>query len=131
MRTSVLWMLGGGMAPWSVPDHLRKPRSSGDPKRPADASDVPVWVAAILLFIAYGITIGPLKMARRICYWGAGEARGTSLVVFLDMIIWVAVVLCLILLAACYLPEVHHAIESIPQQAHQAADTISAWWTKK
>jgi hypothetical protein len=46
MRTSVLWRVGGGMAPWSVPDHLRKPRSSGDPKRAADASDIPVWVEA-------------------------------------------------------------------------------------
>ena len=93
--------------------------------------DVPVWVAAILLFIAYGITVGPLKMMRRVCYWGTGQARGASLLVFLDMIIWIVVVLSLVLLAACYLPEVHHAIESVPQQAHQAADAISDWWKKK
>ncbi len=94
--------------------------------------DVPVWVAVILLLIAYGITAGPLKVARRICYWGMGEGKGPSpLAVLLDMIIRVAVVASLILLAACYLPEVRHAIEGIPQLAHQAADTISAWWKQK
>src|SRR4051794_21567309 len=34
------------MAPWSVPDHLRRPRSSGDPTKKVDASDVPVWIEA-------------------------------------------------------------------------------------
>ena len=92
---------------------------------------VPVWVAAILLFVVYGITVGPLKVARRICYWGMGEAKGSSpLVVFLDMLIWVVVAVALVLLSACYLPEVRHAIQSIPHLAHQAADSISAWWRR-
>ena len=34
------------MAPWSAPEHLRKPRSSGDSTRKVDASDVPVWIEA-------------------------------------------------------------------------------------
>jgi hypothetical protein len=94
--------------------------------------DVPVWFAAILLLIAYGITVGPLKVARRICYWGIGEGKGPSPVaVLLDMIIRIAVVVSLVLLAALYLPELRHAIEGIPQLAHQATDSISAWWNKK
>lgn len=32
------------MAPWSVPDHMHKPRRAGDPVRPQDASLTPVWV---------------------------------------------------------------------------------------
>ena len=93
---------------------------------------IPVWVAAILLFVAYGITVGPLKVARRICYWGMSEARGASpLPAFLDMLIWTAVMVALVLLAACYLPEVRHAIQSIPNLVHQAADSISAWWNHK
>ena len=95
-------------------------------------TDVPVWVAAIILLIAYGITVGPLKVARRICYWGIGESKGaSSLAVLLDMIIRIAVVVLLILLAVCYLPDIRHAIQTFPQQAHQAADSISAWWNRK
>jgi phage shock protein PspC (stress-responsive transcriptional regulator) len=35
--------------------------------------NVPVWVAALLLLIAYGIIAGPLKIARRACYYGMGR----------------------------------------------------------
>ena len=34
------------MTPWSVPEHLRKPRSTGDSTKKVDASDVPVWIEA-------------------------------------------------------------------------------------
>jgi hypothetical protein len=34
------------MAPWSVPDHLRKPPTTVAAKRRSDASDVPVWIEA-------------------------------------------------------------------------------------
>ena len=38
-------------------------------------ANVPVWVAALLLFIAYGILVGPLKFARRACYYGLGRPQ--------------------------------------------------------
>ena len=35
------------MAPWSAPEHLRKPRGSGDSTtKRVDASDVPLWIEA-------------------------------------------------------------------------------------
>jgi len=34
------------VAPWSVPDHLRKPTKPVAGKRRSDASDVPVWIEA-------------------------------------------------------------------------------------
>jgi phage shock protein PspC (stress-responsive transcriptional regulator) len=95
-------------------------------------ANVPVWVAALLLLIAYGILVAPLKFARRACYWGLGQARWAgSLVVLMDAIVWVAVFAVLLWLAFHYLPELRDAVHTIPSLAHQAADDIRTWWHGK
>ncbi len=95
-------------------------------------ANVPVWVAALLLFIAYGILVGPLKVARRACYRGLGRPRWAwSFVFVLDAVVWLAVVAALLWLAVHYLPELREAVRSIPSLAHQAADDIRAWWKGK
>jgi phage shock protein PspC (stress-responsive transcriptional regulator) len=95
-------------------------------------ANVPVWVAALLLFIAYGIIAGPLKVARRVCYRGLGQ-RGWawSFVFLLDGIVWVAVIVALLWLGVHYLPQLREAVQSVPALAHQAADDIRAWWNSK
>jgi phage shock protein PspC (stress-responsive transcriptional regulator) len=95
-------------------------------------ASVPVWVAALLLFIAYGILAGPLKAARRSCYWGLGRPRWAwSFVFLLDALVWLAVVAALLWLAAHYFPEVRDAVHGIPALAHQASDDIRTWWHGK
>ena len=91
--------------------------------------NVPVWVAALMLFIAYAIVACPLKLARRVCYRSLGQ-RGWawSFVFLLDAIVWVAVVAALLWLAVRYLPQVREAVQSVPAFAHQAADDIRTWW---
>jgi phage shock protein PspC (stress-responsive transcriptional regulator) len=95
-------------------------------------ANVPVWVAALLLFIAYGILVGPLKVARRACYRGLGRPRWAwSFVFLLDAVVWLAVVAALLWLAVHYFPELREAVRSFPSIAHQAADDIRAWWKGK
>jgi phage shock protein PspC (stress-responsive transcriptional regulator) len=95
-------------------------------------ANVPVWVAALLLFIAYGILAGPLKVARRVCYRGLGQRGWTwSFVFLLDGIVWVAVVVALLWLGVHYLPQLREAVQSVPALAHQAADDIRTWWNSK
>ncbi len=95
-------------------------------------ASVPVWVAALLLFIAYGILVGPLKATRRSCYWGLGRPRWTwSFVFLLDAVVWLAVVAVLLWLAVHYFPELRDAVHGIPALAHQAADDIRTWWHGK
>src|SRR5208282_3026397 len=95
-------------------------------------ANVPVWMAALLLFIAYGIFAGPLKLARRACYWGFGRPRWAwSFVFLLDAVVWLAVVAALLWLAVHYFPELREAVRSIPALAHQAADDIRTWWKGK
>jgi phage shock protein PspC (stress-responsive transcriptional regulator) len=95
-------------------------------------ANVPVWVAALLLFIAYGILAWPLKAARRACYWGFGRPRWAWPFVFLlDAVVWLAVVAALLWLAVHYFPELREAVRSIPSLAHQAADDIQTWWKGK
>jgi phage shock protein PspC (stress-responsive transcriptional regulator) len=95
-------------------------------------ANVPVWVAALVLFIAYGIVACPLKVARRACYQDLGRPRWAWSVVFLlDAVVWLAVVAALLWLAVHYIPELREAVRSIPSLAHQAADDIRAWWKGK
>ena len=95
-------------------------------------ANVPTWVAALLLLIAYGMLVGPLKFARRACYYGLGRPRWAwSFVFLLDAVVWFAVVAALLWLAFHYLPELRDAVHTLPSLAHQAADDIRTWWHGK
>ena len=96
------------------------------------SASVPVWVAALLLLIAYGILVGPLKLARRSYYWSLGQSRWAwSFAFFWDAVIWLAMVAALLWLAAHFFPELRDAIRGIPSVVHQAADDIRTWWKGK
>jgi phage shock protein PspC (stress-responsive transcriptional regulator) len=95
-------------------------------------ANVPVWVAALLLLIAYGILTWPLKAARRASYWGLSRSNWAGSFLFLlDAVVWCAVVAALIWLGIHYFPELREAVGSIPSLAHQAADDIQTWWRSK
>jgi phage shock protein PspC (stress-responsive transcriptional regulator) len=99
--------------------------------RPLPAN-VPVWAAAVVLLLVYGVVAGPLKLARRACYRGMGPPGWTwSFVFLLDAVIWLAVVVVLVCLAIHYSPQVHDAFQSIPSVFHQAVDDIRTWWNQK
>jgi phage shock protein PspC (stress-responsive transcriptional regulator) len=93
---------------------------------------LPVWVAALLLCIIYGILSAPLKLARRACSWGFGHPAGAGPFIFLaDAVVWVAVALSLAWLAVHFSPALREAVRSVPALAHQATGDIQTWWTKK
>lgn len=95
-------------------------------------ANVPVWVGLLLLLIAYGILVAPLKIARRACYWNLGRTRWAwSFVYLMDAVVWLVVVAALLWLAFHYLPELRDALHSLPSQAHQAAADIRNWWHGK
>jgi phage shock protein PspC (stress-responsive transcriptional regulator) len=93
--------------------------------------NLPVWGAAVLLFLAYGIVTGPQKLVRRACYRGCGPGGWWSLLFLLDAAIWVAVFIALACLALHFFPEVREALHNLPSLAHQAAEDIRAWWHQK
>ncbi|MGA2542253.1 MAG: PspC domain-containing protein [Verrucomicrobiota bacterium] len=95
-------------------------------------ANVPVWAAALLLFLVYVILVSPLKAARRACYWGFARPRWAWSFVFLvDAVVWLAVVAALLGLAVHFYPELREAVRSLPAHAHQAADDIRTWWNGK
>lgn len=93
-------------------------------------SNVPVWVAAIGLLIAYGIIVGPLKVSRRLYYWSLGQSKngGGSFVFLIDTVVGIVVAVILVLLAIRYFPELHQAISGFPTVVHQASNDIRTWW---
>ena len=93
---------------------------------------LPVWLAALVLCFLYGVVAGPLKVARRMCYWSSADPRPWWSVVFLlDSLVWLAVTVSLIWLALHYLPELRTAIQHLPVLAHQAVEDIRNWWHQK
>jgi phage shock protein PspC (stress-responsive transcriptional regulator) len=94
--------------------------------------DLPVWGAAIILLLVYGIVAGPLKLARRACYRGMGPPGWSwSLVFLLDAVIWVGVVAVLVCLAVHYFPEVRDAFHGLPDLVRHGVDDIRSWWNQK
>jgi phage shock protein PspC (stress-responsive transcriptional regulator) len=89
---------------------------------------VPVWLAAVVLFMTYGILSAPLKAARRVFYWGYGA---WPLMYLVDATIWIAVVVVLVWLGMHFFPDVREAIHTIPALAQQAAHDIQSWWKNK
>jgi phage shock protein PspC (stress-responsive transcriptional regulator) len=94
--------------------------------------DLPVWAELLLLFLIYGVIEGPLKIARRACYWGYGRPPAARpFVLLLDALIWFAVAATLLWLAWHHFPELSQAVKSLPALMHQAADDIQKWWQAK
>jgi hypothetical protein len=93
---------------------------------------VPMWVAAVILFLLYGFIVAPLKLARRGCYWGMSQPRPAwPVMLFLDGVIAAGVIGILAWLACHHFPEVSEAVKNLPAQAHQAASDIQDWWKRK
>lgn len=93
---------------------------------------MPVWVAALILSVLYGMLSAPLKIARRACYWSYGRSSFGGPFLFLaDAVVWVAIVAALMWLAAHYFPDIHEAMRSLPAVTHQAVDDIRLWWQTK
>ena len=92
-------------------------------------ANIPVWAAALFLFLLYGIIVGPMKAARRAYYWSLGGTRWAfPLIAVVDTVVWIAVTVILLVLAIHYFPELRHALETIPTVIHQAIDGIKSWW---
>jgi hypothetical protein len=91
-----------------------------------------VWLAAILLLVAYGVLSAPIKLARRACYWSLGQPRWGGPFMFLaDAIVWIIVAGALVWLGIHFFPELRQAVQSLPSVAHQAAEDIQKWWHTK
>jgi phage shock protein PspC (stress-responsive transcriptional regulator) len=90
---------------------------------------MPLWGAALMLFVAYGILTSPLKAARRACYGGCGQPGWIwPFVVVLDVVTWVAVAAVFLWMAVHFFPELREAAHNIPALAHQAAEDLRGWW---
>ena len=95
-------------------------------------ANVPVWIAAFLLLIIFGIIVGPLKLARRSCYWSMSRPRWAWPFVFLlDAMVWLVTVVVLLWLGLHFLPELRDALHSLPSVVHEASDDLQKWWNGK
>ena len=95
-------------------------------------ASVPVWVAAVLLMIIYGLVAGPLKIVRHLSRWSMGQSRPAwSFVYLVDALVWLLVAVVLGWLGWHYLPELREAVQSVPGLIHQATADVQAWWKQQ
>jgi phage shock protein PspC (stress-responsive transcriptional regulator) len=94
--------------------------------------DVPVWGAVVVLLLAYGTVVGPLKLVRNACHRGPRPPGWSwSFVFLLDAVIWLGVVAVLVCLGAHFFPELRDACHNFPSLMHQGMDDIRTWWHQK
>lgn len=92
-------------------------------------ASIPVWGGVLILLVAYGIVIGPLKVARRAFYYrGYTAGPAWSFFFVFDALVWIGVVAALLWLAFHHVPQAHDAIRNIPGVIHDAANSIRDWW---
>jgi phage shock protein PspC (stress-responsive transcriptional regulator) len=95
-------------------------------------ANMPLWGAALIVFIAYGILTSPLKAVRRACYGGWDQPRWAwSFVFLLDAAVWVVVAGAFLWMAIHFYPELREAARNAPTVVHQAANDIRGWWKGK
>ncbi|HSY42483.1 MAG TPA: PspC domain-containing protein [Candidatus Acidoferrum sp.] len=95
-------------------------------------ASVPVWAATLLLFILYGVIIGPMKAARRAYYWTAGGSRWAfPFIALVDTVVWMVVAVVLLCLAIHYFPELHQAVQTLPTRVDEAVTDVKTWWHNK
>ena len=92
------------------------------------SSSVPIWIAVIVLLIAYKIFVWPLKAARGACYYGYGRPRyGGPFVFLVDALVWLAVLAAFFWLGSHFFPQLGEAIRNIPSVVHEAVHQIRQW----
>jgi hypothetical protein len=96
------------------------------------SSSVPIWIAVLVMLIAYKIFVWPLKAARRACYYGYGRPKWARPSMFLlDALIWLAVMAAFLWLGSHFFSQLCEAIRNIPAVAHDAVHQIKQWWHGK
>ncbi len=94
---------------------------------------VPVWVGAILVFIAYQILAAPLRAIRHAYYHqgGYGSRCGMASMYFLDSMIWLGALVVLIWVANRYVPQAHEALQHVTPVLQRAWDSVREWWSPR
>lgn len=93
-------------------------------------ASVPVWMALLVLLIAYGVLVMPLKLVRRACYYDLGGRSAWPTLVFAEMLVWLMVIVVVLWLGRHHLPQIHEAIHNVPTTIHQAVTDIRDWWNR-
>ena len=91
--------------------------------------NMPVWMAAFILLVIFGVFMAPLKFMRRAAHMGFSQSPGAgSFVGLFDAAVWLSVAAILLWLAFHHSPELRDALQNIPGQVHQAANDFREWW---
>ncbi len=93
---------------------------------------VPVWLAIVILMIAYNIIVWPLKAVRHMYYhYGVLTAHpGPRVLVTLwDSVVWLAFFGVLVWLACQNFPQVQAAVHNLPAVFREGVDNVKQWWS--
>lgn len=92
---------------------------------------LPVWLAVIVLLIAWGVVTVPLKAARHAYYYYGGCGPRAPWFHLWDALVWIGFACVLAWLAFHHGTEVREAVHNIPATVHHAIDAVRDWWHGK
>lgn len=90
----------------------------------------PLWLAVLVLLLAYLCVVWPFKVMRHAAWWhdGYGWRRSAPAAAW-DGVVWLAVFVTLFWLATHHRPALNEAFHGLMAALHQAADSIRRLWS--
>jgi phage shock protein PspC (stress-responsive transcriptional regulator) len=94
---------------------------------------MPVWLAVVLLIIAYNVALLPLRIAKGVFYYGhwTGRRIATFGLELTHTFFWICLVAFGVWYANRHLPEVHRFISQIDPAVHSAIHSFKDWWARQ
>jgi phage shock protein PspC (stress-responsive transcriptional regulator) len=89
---------------------------------------VPLWVGIIVVILVFQIIILPLKAIRHAYYYPGGPGYGSPCGHLWHTSVGLVVVVLGVWYASRHVPEVHHALQQLRPELHQAVDAVKRWW---
>jgi phage shock protein PspC (stress-responsive transcriptional regulator) len=91
-----------------------------------------LWLALIILFVAYHVLTWPLRAMKHAYGCGAwGPFVFRPAVLILDFLIWAAVVGFILWYGIHHSQQAHEFIDKIPPAVHDGVDSFRAWWARR
>jgi phage shock protein PspC (stress-responsive transcriptional regulator) len=91
-----------------------------------------LWLALILLFVAYQVLAWPLRVIKHASRWGGwGPSFFAPFVILLDFTIWAAVVVFLLWYGCHHSQQVREFVDKIPPAVHDGVESFRQWWARR
>lgn len=95
-------------------------------------ADIPMWLAIVLIFVAYNLIKWPIKAMRYSFYLGGPPGSYVNPFAHaLNSLVGLAIFAFFLWIVFRHPSEFHEAVRNLPHAAHDAVHAVKEWWDKQ